>query len=91
MGKARKPLERRLDTIEAKLTRIPAPPDPQEQAETQRRWERVLQAYVRGDREPPDSDSLTTAYWRTVTRYAPMLESLYQQGVLKAKTSNSKR
>ena len=46
MGRPHKPLERRLNALEATLARVPAPHTPQREAEKQRRWEQVLQAYA---------------------------------------------
>ena len=82
MGKPRKPLQRRLDALEAKLARVPVPPDPEREAETLRRWERVIAAYDRGDRQPPDSDPETLSCWGTIVEYDPAIEEMIQEGIL---------
>ena len=82
MGKLSKPLERRLDTLEGKLARLPVRPDPEQEAQQQRRWERVLRAYDRGDRQPPDSDPETLSCWETLIEYGPAIGELIQEGIL---------
>ena len=82
MGKLSKPLERRLDALKGKLARLPVPPDPQQEAEQQRRWERVMAAYDRGDRQPPDSDPETLSYWETLVDFGPAIEEMIQEGIL---------
>lgn len=83
-------LEYRLSRLEQRLENIPDPSNHKREAEKQRLWARVIEAYERGDQEPPDSDPESLAFWRTIVKYAPVMHDLYQQGILLKPTKANK-
>jgi hypothetical protein len=79
----RRDLHNRLTRLETRLSSIPAPPDPAEEAERLERYWRTQEAYLKGCKLPPVLDDQCLGFWRTLIKYSGAFEELIRDGFFK--------